>query len=121
MGNCQQKLKYNADNNLNSKHEEDTASPFIHEGAILNLSKFIDSNRKLKIITCSEDKKLAIIDRYLPRSDPLSVIYGIGHTKAVNRVVGTSNNIWSVSRDLTMKQVILLIINNLFDNIFIVE
>ena len=84
----------------------DVTSP-VHNGPILDLAW---SERSSRMVTCSDDKRLCLIDWELERettsrSDRTHRRYFDGHAKAVNRVSmnQSSGHIWSVSRDLSLR------------------
>lgn len=66
----------------------------LHTGSILGLGSTFD-----KTISCSDDKRICLMDWV--GSQPL---YCIGHEKAVNRVISLNGFVWSVSRDLSLRQ-----------------
>ena len=77
----------------------------IHKGPILGIC----SNKLIDLFTCSDDNKIAL-SKYDGKQNN-SIKYYEGHSKAVNKVLYTenSNSLWSASRDLSLKNVILLI------------
>lgn len=78
-----------------------SANP-LHDGSILCHCELDDNTR---IITCSDDKRLSVIDkRSLTADVNYRPKYLVGHSKAVNRLVQIGNTIWSASRDLSLKQ-----------------
>lgn len=110
MGNCgisssisKDNSAYREDNtNVEMHDDKDIISRSnaagLHQGAILGLTCLKDG----KISTCSDDKTIVIYDWKAETRQTLT-----GHTKAVNRVVGSRKDtsfIFSVSRDLSVKQ-----------------
>ena len=96
MGTCNSKSK----NPYKANDAEDDINIInysIHDGSIANICAF-----KNHLVSCSEDKRVALFDWDLPDAPK----YFIGHTKAVNRVFGSQSFIWSASRDLSIRQVI---------------
>ena len=70
----------------------------IHNGSILGLCNGFYNG---EYISCSDDKSIKISSW---KKEPFQMDM-TGHSKAVNRVISnsSSSNIWSVSRDLSMK------------------
>lgn len=104
MGNCQDS-NYKAPNSISEAYlpEREKHLKCRHVGAILNLSSIDD-----KIISCSDDKAIAVSGWDLDGKGNQHISYLTGHTKAVNRVVGFKNSsndlmCWSASRDLSIR------------------
>lgn len=95
MGTCSAKENNNRYAFDTELMESSNINYTLHDGSIANISSY--SN---KLITCSDDKRIALFDWDL--SD--KPFYINGHTKTVNRVCGTNNFIWSTSRDLSIRQ-----------------
>lgn len=75
----------------------------IHKGPILGIC----SNNLIDVFTCSDDNKIAL-SLYDGKPNN-SIKFYEGHSKAVNKVLYTasSNTLWSASRDLSLKNVII--------------
>ena len=88
------------------KNETDGAS-CVHKGSILGVSS-INTDNKKRIISCSDDNTIGVVSLD-SITDLINVKenyeYLIGHQKAVNRVYCSNNTIFSISRDLSLKQV----------------
>ena len=77
-----------------------------HAGSILGLATIDD-----KIITCSDDKNIAVSKWLRTGENPLQsteISYLIGHTRAVNRVaafntIAGNPMCWTASRDLSIR------------------
>lgn len=110
MGNCstsKRSQSYGSPASLgfgtgNSTEPSKSVHSVIHEGPILGLCYGGPS----QLITCGDDKRIAILDlkdmlvkeEFVPR-------YLAGHTKAVNRVMSVQQDLWSCSRDLSIRKV----------------
>ena len=104
MGNCsaQGKTKTYGSEGVSRKSADalvNDSNITIHQGSILGLC-YATENR---LLTCSDDKNIAIVgldnildDNYVPK-------FLIGHSKAVNRVISSNSWAWSASRDLSLK------------------
>ena len=84
MGNfssCRSKITYreNEQDEKVKTHSNQTKSIELHTGPVFGLYRINDS----QIVTCSEDKKIAIFDWHHPDD----TVYLEGHKKAVNRVI----------------------------------
>lgn len=103
MGACHGK-RY--ENSLSQENESKKAM-VIHEGSILGLSAIPSvssgSPFSTRVVSCSDDKKIASF--LVEKSGVSGIKYSNEHKKAVNRVKMTKNYIWSVSRDLSARQV----------------
>eukprot|EP01035_Chromulina_nebulosa_P019509 gene19509-25405_t len=74
----------------------------IHNGSILGLCNLLFTDLKKKnIASCSDDGKIAFISG---SSSLVLSNYCTGHTKAVNRLACSNKFLYSVSRDLSLKQ-----------------
>jgi len=108
MGNCNTK-KYEsttaeADSSLYSPHPK---GGIIHEGSILGLKCFNNF-----IATGSDDKRIAILNKgHLLSQSDCKPMYLEGHSKAVNRLCYHNNHLWSISRDLSIRQVSFLLLD----------
>lgn len=83
------------------RNQEHPSANALHTGSILNLLTLQTTNR---IVTCSDDGTIAVSDAghvFKANYEPVRLR---SHTKAVNRITAVDNDIWSVSRDLCVKQ-----------------
>lgn len=102
MGNCSNNKK-----NYGEQTEQcdlGVTRSAIHNGPILNIQSF----REDGLLTCGDDKKIAIVDYPSLRSDlNYQPRYLEGHTKAVSRLaVLDEERFVSASRDLSLRQVL---------------
>jgi len=67
----------------------------LHTGSVLGLTACKDT-----VFSCSDDKRICRFDW----SGQASPLYFVGHERAVNRVVAAGSHLWSVSRDLSLRQ-----------------
>ncbi len=105
MGNCNARSKTygSAENNLSEPESTDAFNTIVHEGPILGLTYSPDGK---KIISCSDDQRIAITNiESLKSSSGSASSYLVGHSKAVNRVIYTGEKVYSSSRDLSVKMV----------------
>lgn len=110
MGNCSSnssKKQYAKDEPTEFDFQVPEGLHAMHEGSLLSI--VTDMNGQ--IFTCSDDKRVAVINRdKLVSTKDYKPFYLSGHKKAVNRMVYSCNedyhkHLWSVSRDLSIKQV----------------
>ena len=105
MGNCNARSKTygSAENNLSGLESTDAFNTIVHEGPILGLTYSPDGE---KIISCSDDQRIAITNtESLKSSSGSASSYLVGHNKAVNRVICSGDKVYSCSRDLSVKMV----------------
>lgn len=105
MGNCNARSKTygSTANNLPGLESSDVFDTIVHEGPILGLTYSPDGK---KIISCSDDQRIAITDiESLKNPAGSSSSYLVGHSKAVNRVICNGEKVYSCSRDLSVKTV----------------
>ncbi len=76
----------------------------IHSGSVLS----IIAQSSYEVITSSDDNTIARSEIGNMFSSDYQPLYFSGHTKAVNRLAFSDGDIWSVSRDLTVRQVFYL-------------
>jgi hypothetical protein len=126
MGNCNAKSKYSAgaNNDLMTGSLSEDLLPAWHEGAILGMGAIYDATAGIPFVSCGDDKRVMICsdsaaalitrqksdcDSHTPHGDgngrKPSIAYGIAHTNAVNRVAASKRFVYSVSRDLSLRQV----------------
>lgn len=91
MGNCQRE-KYTFSSSLIVDSEP------IHRGSILGLCRVKDC-----LSTCSDDKRIAMVEIDETTQAKKCVTYLEGHSKPVNKVIFHSNCIHTCSRDLSIK------------------
>jgi len=73
------------------------ARPALHGGSVLGLASCGESTT----LSCGDDKRICRFDWGGSSFPPL---YFDGHDKAVNRIVCADTFVWSVSRDLSLRQ-----------------
>lgn len=74
----------------------------VHDGPVLGLC-YADANT---LVSCGDDRRIAILDLHnLINSKAYAPKYLVGHSKAVNRVQCYDSQIWSTSRDLSIRMV----------------
>lgn len=74
-----------------------TSTPPLFTGGILDICCNGDD-----VISCSDDKRISLLDWRKLQSSPQSR-YLTGHTRAVNKVIGRNNTLFSASRDLSVR------------------
>lgn len=116
MGNCKAKsYEYRAHDE--AQEESDDMIPAWHEGSILGMSAAYYDAAGLPLVSCSDDKRIAIcrgsVTALFSRTSnhtQTAMVFGSGHNNAVNRVAVTRRYVYSVSRDLSLRQVLPLLL-----------
>jgi len=72
----------------------------LHVGAVLGLASCLGNNKSL---SCGDDSQLCLFD-WSDSGESKSPLYFKGHDKAVNKAACAGEFVWSVSRDLTLRQ-----------------
>lgn len=122
MGNCNSSYQQSAPTSVVEKTTNIHAK--IHEGSVLGLHSYVEDeaagSKKLYILSCSDDKKVA---KFAYNSESKRILdqvsYSGIHTKSVNKVISSKSFLWSVSRDLSVGQYDknLAMINHYTDNV----
>ena len=105
MGNCSTRSKNYGSTTVELKNADiaDVYASTLHDGPILGAAY---AASRSKILTCSDDQRIAISDiKSLCSASIYNPVYLVGHKKAVNKVISCGDQVWSTSRDLTVKLV----------------
>lgn len=96
MGNlCHQSARNYADL-VEVDNKKTVIDDVLHTGSVLGLHALGNNT-----VSCSDDRRICIFDWASPAQ---SKFYCSGHDKAVNRVLAVDAHVWSVSRDLSLRQ-----------------
>jgi WD40 repeat protein len=71
----------------------------LHEGAVLGVASYAVN----KSLSCGDDNQLCLFD-WSDSGETNHPLYFKGHDKAVNKAACADGYVWSVSRDLTLRQ-----------------